>query len=133
LDETVHSVKAAEQAIAVGACQYINIKPGRVGGLHNVKLIHDMAMNAGIPVWVGGMLESALGGAVAIEAATLPNFTYPGDLFESSRFYVKDLCDPPTEFTERKTMKPYTGRLPVPDPKRLENLTVRQKVVVPRT
>ena len=64
LDETITSVKAAEQAIQVGACRYINIKPGRTGGLSNSLAVHDLAQEAGIPVWVGGMLESAVGGAV---------------------------------------------------------------------
>ena len=131
LDETIHSVRAAEQAIAVGACSFINIKPGRVGGLHNVRLIHDMAMDAGIPVWVGGMLESALGGAICIEAATLPNFTYPGDLFPSSRFYERDLCAPANELTARNTFAPFEGGLPGPDPDLLERMTVRSAAVAP--
>ena len=131
LDETIHSVKAAQQAIQVGACKYINIKPGRVGGLHNVKQIHDMAQDAGIPVWVGGMLESALGGAICVEVATLPNFTYPGDLFASSRFYVEDLCEPQTVINPDHTFSPYEGRLPEPNPERLEALTRRRAAVLP--
>ncbi len=131
LDETIHSVKAAEQAIAVGACKFINIKPGRIGGLQNSRRVHDIAMDAGIPVWVGGMLESVLGGAICIELATLPNFTYPGDLFPSSRFYERDLCSPPTELTERKTFTPFEGRLPEPDPDQLERMTVRRATLLP--
>ena len=46
LDETIHSVKAAEQALSIDACKYINIKPGRVGGLYNSKQIHDLAENS---------------------------------------------------------------------------------------
>ena len=132
LDESVVSVKVAEQAIRVGACKYINIKPGRVGGLSNAIAIHDMARDAGVPVWVGGMLESAVGGAICIELATLANFTYPGDLLPSSRFYLQDLAEPPTQFTDRKTFVPYAGALPAPDAQRLKKLTVRSKVVVPR-
>ncbi len=131
LDETIVSVKAAKQAIQVGACKYINIKPGRSGGLSNSLEIHDLARDAGIPVWVGGMLESAVGAALCVELATLPNFTYPGDLFPSSRFYVQDLADPPLALTKRNTFQPYTGRLPVPDPERLVRLTRRSASVVP--
>ena len=130
LDETIHSIKAAEQAIQVGACRYINIKPGRIGGLHNAKRVHDIAQNAGIPVWVGGMLESALGGAICIELATLENFTYPGDLFPSSRFYVEDLSEPPTVLTDSNTFRPYEGKLPEPNPERLERQTVRKATVM---
>ena len=129
LDETIVSVKAAEQALQVGACTYINIKPGRVGGLANAIAIHDLAQEAGVPVWIGGMLESALGAAICVELATLPNFTYPGDLFPSSRFYEQDLCDPPLELTPRKTFEPFTGPLPEPDPERLSAQAVRRKSV----
>ena len=131
LDETLVSVKATQQALQVGACQYVNIKPGRVGGLYNALAIHDLAQNEGVPVWVGGMLESALGAAFCVELATLPNFTYPGDLFPSSRFYAEDLCEPPNELTPRKTFMPFTGKLPAPNPERLAKQTVRSATVSP--
>ena len=46
----------ARQAIELQSCRYVNIKPGRVGGLTNAVLIHDLCQRAGIPCWVGGML-----------------------------------------------------------------------------
>lgn len=129
LDETIVSVRAAEQALRVGACKYINIKPGRIGGLANAISVHNLAQDAGVPVWVGGMLESSLGSAICVELATLPNFTYPGDLFPSSRFYEQDLCDPPLELTSRKTFLPIGIPLPRPDLRRLSAQTVRRKTV----
>ena len=84
-----------------------------------------------MPVWVGGMLESALGGALCVEVATLPNFTYPGDLFPSSRFYTQDLSGPPMELTEQLTFLPFTDGLPQPDPDRLAAQTVRSKTILP--
>ena len=132
LDESIVSVKAAEQALQVEACKYINIKPARVGGLTNSLEIHDLARDAGVPVWVGGMLESAVGASICVELATLPNFTYPGDLFPSSRFYEQDLAEPSLELTPANTFQPFTGALPVPNPDRLVDRTVRSKTVVPR-
>ena len=129
LDETIYSVKAAEQALRIGACKYINIKPGRSGGLTNSIDIHDMARDAGVPVWVGGMLESAVGAALCVELATLSNFTYPGDLFPSSRFYEQDLGEPEIELTPRNTFEPFTNGLPQPDPERLAAHTVRSATV----
>ena len=131
LDETIVNPKVAEQAIRIGACRYINIKPGRIGGLSNAVAVHDMARDAGVPVWIGGMLESAVGAAICVEAATLDNFTYPGDLFPSSRFYEQDLAEPPLELTPRNTFDPFTGRLPEPDPERLEKRTLHHKAVAP--
>lgn len=127
LDESVTGVRAVEQALRVGACKYVNIKPGRVGGLANSVRIHDVCRDAGVPVWVGGMLESAVGSAICIELATLPNFLYPGDLFPSSRFYSLDLGQPEIELTERHTMTPFTDGLPEPDPELLKRFTVQQR------
>ena len=129
LDETIVNPRVAEQAIRAGACKYINIKPGRIGGLWNAIKVHDMARDAGIPVWVGGMLESAVGASVCIELATLENFTYPGDLFPSSRFYERDLAEPHVELTDRNTFLPFTEGRPEPNPELLEERTLRRQVV----
>jgi len=95
LDESITSLDRARQAIELGSCRWVNIKPGRVGGLTNARAIHDLCRGAGIPCWVGGMLESAVGASLCIALATLDNFTYPADIFPSSRFYREDLADPP--------------------------------------
>ena len=130
LDESIVDARVAEQAIRHRACRYINIKPGRIGGLTNALAVHDMARDAGIPVWIGGMLESAVGAAICVELATLDNFTYPGDLFPSSRFYHRDLASPSLEFSDGHTFMPCTGELPAPDPEQLERLTQRSKSLV---
>jgi len=94
LDESINSVHRAEIAIAQQSCRWINIKPGRVGGLTNALKIHDLCREAGIPCWVGGMLESAVGASICVALATKDNFKYPADIFPSSRFYVRDLAQP---------------------------------------
>ena len=129
LDESITGPHKAEQALRIGACKFVNIKPGRVGGLTNSVRIHDICAEAGVPVWVGGMLESALGGAICVELATLPNFTYPGDLFPSERFYARDLSQPENKLTERLTFTPFLEGLPEPDPELLEEYTVEHESV----
>ena len=115
----------ARQAIEIGACEYINIKPGRVGGITNSLKINEISEQAGIPVWIGGMLESALGVAICIELATLDNFTYPGDLFPSSRFYSNDLFEPYNEFKSPYLFDPIIN-LPTPNEKLLKKFTVKE-------
>jgi O-succinylbenzoate synthase len=94
LDESIHSVRAAAQAIALGACRIINVKPGRVGGHQQSIRLHDLAAQHAVPVWHGGMLESGIGRAHNIHLSTLPNFTLPGDVAASRRYYAPDLIDP---------------------------------------
>ena len=129
LDESITSIKSAQDAIKVNACKYINIKPGRVGGLYNSIEINNLAKDNGIPVWVGGMLESAVGSSICVELATLDNFSYPGDLFPSSRFYVTDLSEPFLELTENKTFKPFGLDLPTPNPDRLNKCTLNKAII----
>jgi O-succinylbenzoate synthase len=97
LDESIKTVGIAREAIAAGACRIINIKPGRVGGFAESIRLHDLCAEHGIPVWHGGMLESGIGRAANVHLSTLPNFTLPGDIAASRRYFDPDLIDPPIE------------------------------------
>lgn len=94
LDESIVSVEAAADAIALRAASIINIKPGRVGGYLEARRIHDLAKANGIAVWCGGMLETGLGRAANAALAALPGFTLPGDISASGRFYREDITSP---------------------------------------
>src|SRR5487761_1925115 len=94
LDESITSLEAARDALAMKATSIINIKPGRVGGyLESVK-IHDLCVENDIPVWCGGMLETGIGRAANIALASLAGFTLPGDTSASSRYYHRDITSP---------------------------------------
>ena len=105
LDECIRSAHHAEQAIRLRACGIINIKLGRVGGFREAKAVHDAAQAAGIPVWCGGMLEAGIGRAHNIALATLPNFTLPGDVSASRRYWKRDIISPAVETTARGTIE----------------------------
>jgi O-succinylbenzoate synthase len=94
LDESAQSLSVVQAAIRLKSCRVVNIKMARVGGLTASRDIQALCAEHGIPCWIGGMLESAIGGAVCAELATLPNFTYPGDIFPSSYFYKNDIGKP---------------------------------------
>jgi O-succinylbenzoate synthase len=97
LDESIKTIGIAREAIAAGACRIINIKPGRVGGFAESIRLHDLCESRGIPVWHGGMLESGIGRAANVHLSTLPNFTLPGDIAASKRYFDPDLIEPPIE------------------------------------
>ena len=79
------------------------------------------------------MLETAIGGAICAELATLPNFTYAGDIFPSSYFYDNDLGKPELVVSGRGTIA--TSRVPgiaqEPDPDLLARWTVAQALQRP--
>jgi len=107
LDESIVSPGHARLALELGAGRIINIKPGRVGGFANSVAIHDLCSENGVPVWCGGMLESGVGRAYNLALASLPNFTLPGDISESRRYWEEDIVEP--EFTMSD------GMMPVPE------------------
>jgi O-succinylbenzoate synthase len=109
LDESIKSVHAARDAISTGACRIINIKPGRVGGIGQSIALHDFCAAHQIPVWHGGMLESGIGRAANLHVSTLPNFSLPGDVAASNRYFDPDLIDPPIEVAADGTIAVPTG------------------------
>ena len=128
LDESIHTPDHARQALDLESCRIINIKPGRVGGLHQAKRIHDLCQERAAPVWCGGMLETGIGRAHNVALASLPNFQLPGDISASKRYYQQDLVWPPFEITSE-------GMMAVPrgpgigvevDEEKLEEVTVRK-------
>ncbi len=104
LDECIHDVDDARAAIELGACKIINIKMGRVGGPSAARNLHDLCRSRGIPVWCGGMLESGIGRAHNIAISTLENFSLPGDVSASRRYWQEDIIEPEVEVTPRGTI-----------------------------
>ena len=94
LDESITSVQTASDAIELGACRIVNSKPGRVGGYLEARRIHDVCAERGVPVWMGGMLETGIGRAGNVAMAAMPNFTLPGDTSASDRYYKRDITEP---------------------------------------
>lgn len=94
LDESITNADRAIDMIELGSGRIVNIKPGRVGGLAVAMQIHDICRAAGIPVWCGGMLESGIGRAYNVALASLPNFSLPGDLSPSARYWTRDIVTP---------------------------------------
>ena len=91
LDESIASPRDARQALEMEACRVINIKQSRVGGLVNAVEIHDHCRDRGVPVWCGGMLETGIGRAANLALASLENFTLPGDISATDRYYERDI------------------------------------------
>jgi O-succinylbenzoate synthase len=109
LDESITSAEHARWALELKACRVINIKPGRVSGLHEGRRIHDLCYQAGIPVWMGGMLETGIGRASNVALASLPGFRLPGDISASARYYHEDVIDPPFVLNPDSTVSVPSG------------------------
>jgi O-succinylbenzoate synthase len=129
LDECIHTEEEARAAIELGACKIINIKLGRVGGYTVARRIHDLCQQHNIPVWCGGMLESGIGRAHNIALSTLSNFTLPGDVAASKRYWEEDVIQPEVTVSPQGTIRVPTGPGIGFEPRldRIEKLTVRKE------
>lgn len=129
LDESITSADTARDAVEMGACSIVNIKPGRVGGLLESVKIHDVCAAMDVPVWCGGMLETGIGRAANVALASLPNFTLPGDTSASSRYFAADITEP-FELEQGTLPVPQEAGLGVtPHADRLEATTRSTRVV----
>lgn len=131
LDESIVSVRSAAFAVESGACRIINIKVGRVGGFSEALAVHDLCQAQNIPVWCGGMLETGIGRAQNIALSTLANFSLPGDVSASKRYWKEDIIEPEVEVSPQGMIavsdKPGTGyRI---KPHLMEKLTVRKETL----
>ena len=131
LDESIRNRRDALAAAEMESCKIINIKLGRVGGFSEAIAVHNATQERGIPVWCGGMLESGIGRAHNIALSTLPNFSLPGDVSASARYWHEDIIEPEVTVTQE-------GEIDVPDtPGRgfdvrddlIEQLTVRKEAI----
>ena len=131
LDESIVSLADARHAHELGSCRIINIKLGRVGGHTESRAIQAFAVEHGIPVWCGGMLEAGIGRAHNIALSTLPGFTLPGDVSASARYWEEDIIEPAVTVSRKGTIKAPTGHgigYEVNEA-RIEALTVRRETV----
>jgi O-succinylbenzoate synthase len=129
LDECIRSARDAQAALELGSGRILNIKVGRVGGFTEAIAVHDVAQRHGVPVWCGGMLESGIGRAQNIALSSLPNFSLPGDVSASKRYWSEDIIEPEvTVSTAGEIVVPTAaGRGYEVRQDRVDALTVRQQ------
>jgi o-succinylbenzoate synthase len=128
LDESIRNRRDALAAIAMDSCQIINIKVGRVGGFSEAIAVHNIAEERGIPVWCGGMLETGIGRSHNIALSSLSNFSLPGDVSASSRYWAQDIIEPEVTVSSKGEIVVPTsiGRGFEVQKDRIEALTVRR-------
>jgi o-succinylbenzoate synthase len=105
LDEAIRNARDAEAAAELGACGIVNIKVGRVGGMSEAIAVHDACRRHNIPVWCGGMLETGVGRAHNVHLSTLENFSLPGDVSASKRYWKEDIIEPEVVVSKQGTIK----------------------------
>lgn len=131
LDESIRNRRDALAAIDMESCRIINIKVGRVGGFSEAIAVHNAAAERGVPVWCGGMLETGIGRSHNIALSSLPNFSLPGDVSASSRYWSEDIIEPEVTVSAKGeiTVPTSVGRGFEVRRDRIEGLTVRRQTL----
>ncbi|MCL6445881.1 MAG: o-succinylbenzoate synthase [Alicyclobacillus sp.] len=100
LDESVRSARELELASRLRAARVLNVKPGRLGGFGATLQALDVAGDAGMSAWVGGMYETGVGRLHGLITASLPLMRYATDLGPSDRYFERDVLKEPIAFVE---------------------------------
>ncbi|MFQ5707946.1 MAG: o-succinylbenzoate synthase [bacterium] len=132
LDESIISLAKARDMVELGSGKIVNIKPGRLGGFAASIAVHNFCAEHQIPVWCGGMLESGVGRAYNVALASLPNFSLPGDVSPSARYWERDIVTPEWTMDDHGMVAVPMDRVGMGvqvDVDRVENLTVRHQVL----
>ncbi len=94
LDESITSMTTLVAALDVGAASVVNVKVARMGGIGAAVEAVRAVADRGRSCFVGGMLETGVGRAVALGVAALDPVDLPCDLGPSSRYFAEDLTEP---------------------------------------
>jgi O-succinylbenzoate synthase len=134
LAESITTLAQAEIALELHSAKYLNIEPGRVGGLTPAMAIHDACHDGCTPCRLGSMPQSAIGTRIGLALGTKSNFSYPADFFPSDALLSEDLADPPaTERNEEGTLQAVLSSAPgigvEPDRARLDRFCIARTKV----
>ncbi len=123
LDESAGSPEEVRNALALGACSVVCVKPARLGGLGAALDVLAECAERQVPAWLGGMFETGYARGVNAALAALAEVagtSWPGDLVPASEYLVDDVvpadprATPATRFELAVPRGPGMGLAPVP-------------------
>ena len=118
-DESAMSLEQVFQVIAEDAADIVNIKLGKVGGIHKARKVAAVARAANVPVLVGSNMELGPGMAAGAHlAASTAHVRYASDLFAGNLLHRHDIVEDVWDrqgMTIRVPEGPGLGVVPVQD------------------
>lgn len=130
LDESILSYDDLSYAIEYRLIDVLNVKVGRLGGLIQTRAAILRCREAGIPYWIGSMVESGISKILHVQLAALGDTYMAGDLSDSSRYFEHDLINPAILFTDGAMQVPNGAGLGVDVlDNRIEEYTVEKRTL----
>ncbi|MBC1335213.1 o-succinylbenzoate synthase [Listeria booriae] len=131
LDENIRSLADAKQAFTLKSAKAINLKIARVGGLSEAIAIAEFCFENNMLVWCGGMYEAGIGRAHNIALASRAEFTFPGDISASNRYFHQDIVQNEITINNGKIATPTNIGIGVTvDQPVLESYCTKREVIV---
>ncbi len=128
LDESIASISSAIGAIEAGAADLLVVKPARLG-MTAARVIHDIALAAGLRIKASGLVETAIGRAHTLAIATLPAAVY-SDVAAPAWYLDGGIdADEPAVVGDRVELSDRPGMGFDPDPNAFERYVVREAVL----
>ncbi len=95
VDESMYTDHDAALCIRLEAAQVVNIKVAKCGGIYRSQKIAAVCRASGVPCFLGGCIETAVGTAAALHFYTAtPNVVSSAEI-HGSPFYVDDVVEEP--------------------------------------
>ena len=130
LDESILSYDDLSYAIEYRLIDVLNVKVGRLGGLIQTRAVILRCREAGIPYWIGSMVESGISKILHVQLSALGDTCMAGDLSDSSRYFEHDLINPEISFTDGTMQVPNGAGLGVDVlDNRIEEYTVEKRTL----
>ena len=108
----------------------LNVKVGRLGGLIQTRAAILRCREAGIPYWIGSMVESGISKILHIQLAALGDTYMAGDLSDSNRYFEHDFISPEISFIDGAMQVPNGNGLGVDVlDNRIEEYTVEKRML----
>ncbi|RMG02690.1 MAG: o-succinylbenzoate synthase [Planctomycetota bacterium] len=96
LDESITTPETADMALELHSGRFLNVNPGRLGGLTPASAVHDAAHEECTPCYAGANLQSPIGLRTIYALAGKENFCYPADFYPLDELLPDDLAPPLT-------------------------------------
>ena len=130
LDESILSYDDLSYVIEHRLIDVLNVKIGRFGGLIQTRAAILRCREAGIPYWIGSMVESGISKMLHVQLAALGDTYMAGDLSDSNRYFEHDLINPEILFTDGAMQVPNGAGLGVDVlDNRIEEYTVEKRTL----
>ena len=93
LDESITMPSHADMAFDLKSCRFMNLKPGRLGGLTAALAVYQRSHDNCTPCYVGAMPQTTIATRFGLALAAKENCSHPADHFPAEQYLEHDVAE----------------------------------------